>query len=36
VNMGMKNRKRAAEIALTAAAEGGTLPEMIRRATVAI
>ena len=35
VNMGMKNRKRAAEIALTAASEGGTLPEMIRRATVA-
>ena len=35
VNMGMKNRKRAAEIALTAAEGGGTLSEMIRRATVA-
>jgi hypothetical protein len=35
INMGMKNRKRAAAIAADAAADGGSLPQMIQRATVA-
>jgi hypothetical protein len=35
MNMGMKGRKRAVEIATQAAAAGGTLPEMIIRATQA-
>ena len=35
MNMGMKSRKRAIEIATQSAAAGGTLPEMIMRATQA-